>query len=52
MQRAAGRQLLVAQLEYGPIFDPLRPDLKERLGRQRRVFGWTSHATSLHEALK
>src|SRR6476619_2586002 len=38
--------------EYGPIFDPLRPDLKERgYGRQRRVFGWTSHATSLHEVL-
>src|SRR5260370_23654820 len=36
--------------EYGPIFDPLRPDLKERVGNAA-FFGWTSHAISLHEVL-
>jgi hypothetical protein len=36
----------------GPIFDPLRPDLKTRLWSVTpRFFGWASHATSLHEAL-
>jgi hypothetical protein len=34
--------------EYGPIFDPLRPDLTENLWLQRRDSGWTSHVISLH----
>jgi hypothetical protein len=35
--------------EYGPIFDPLRPDSKENLQLQQRCdSGWTSHVTSLH----
>src|SRR6266478_3006987 len=37
--------------EYGPIFDPLRPDLKERLRSAPPHFGSTSHATSLREVL-
>ena len=37
--------------EYGPIFDPLRPDLKERLWSATPRSGWTSHATSLREVL-
>jgi hypothetical protein len=35
--------------EYGPIFDPLRPDLKNNLRLQRYDSSWTSHVTSLHE---
>jgi hypothetical protein len=35
--------------EYGPIFDPLRPDLTENLRLQRRDSNWTSHVISLHE---
>jgi len=34
-------------VKYGPIFDPLRPDLKERLRSAPPHFGSTSHATSL-----
>src|SRR5437588_1704338 len=42
---------LASYCEYGPIFDPLRPDLRERLQPATPVFGWTSHATSVHEVL-
>jgi hypothetical protein len=37
--------------EDGPIFDPLRPNFKERLRSATPRFGRTSHATSVHEVL-
>ena len=36
--------------EYGPIFD-LLTRFKGEPAPQRRVFGWTSYATSLHDVL-
>src|SRR5258706_10637571 len=43
---------LASYCEYGPIFDPLRPDLKERLRSATPQFlVGTSHATSVHEVL-
>jgi hypothetical protein len=37
--------------EYRPIFDPLRPNLKESLRWAKPGFAWTSHVTLLHEVL-
>jgi hypothetical protein len=42
--------LLSANWPNGPIFDPLRPDLKETLRSTTPRF-WTLHATSPHEVL-